>query len=160
MESRSKFFPLKSGQCHIYPDRIEIISDHALGRLLAKRGIQRVAVIYLLWLLAFSVAIWVSFFIENYFLVVFFSIAWLFCLYAMWRNRRVSTASVIDRKHIRKVTYQEAIPGTARASFTIYFQPGKQLLQRKILLPSILQNGQMVAQSAYYMLKDEGLIKP
>lgn len=158
MESRSKFFPTKSGQCHIYPDRIELISSSGLDRMLAKRGVQRMVVIYFILLIVFGIAIGISLWINNYFLVAFFAIAWMFSLVSMWTNRNVSAATYIDRKHIERIDYEEAVPGQSRASFTVYFRPKKQLLRRKILLPSILHNGHMVAQSAYYMFKDEGLL--
>ncbi len=158
MESRSKYFPTKSGHCHIYSDRIEITSAASLPRILAKRGIQRVAMLYFLLLLVFAIATGISVWIENYFLVAFFAIAWIFSLVSIWQNRNISAASVIDRKHIQKVTYQEAIEGVSRASFSVYFQSKNQVLKRQILLPSIMHNGRMVAQSAYQMFKEEGLI--
>lgn len=158
MENRTKYFPIKGGTCYLHPDRVEIISNHFVGRLFSRKGLNRVAVLYFLSLIAMTAAILLSLWIENYFLVAFFAVCWMVSLFSIWQSRTRSLAAVIPRKAIEQIAYKEAVEGVSRGQFIIHFRSGKQLLTRKILLPSALNNGKAVAQSAYYMFKEEGML--
>ncbi len=160
MEANAKSFPLKRGSCHIYQDSIQIkgkgLSSY-FSHFFFKRGIQRVAIFYLLLAIAFLASLLLFVSIQNYFLALFFGIAALFSLRLLWMNRKVSFAPLIPKKQIEYISYHPAIPGESRTSFKIVFNSGKGILERKLTLPT--QKGEMIAQSAYYMVKDTGLLK-
>ena len=161
MRTGPKSFPTKNGLCQLYSDRIEINVNGAFGKLmrwLFGRGFKSMSVIYGLLFIGFVASTTIALIIENYFLAFFFIIFGLVSLYALWINRNVSIAPVIQRKEIEKVVYNEAIQGVSRASFDIYFKPEGRMLKRKIYLPSLMQKGAEVANSAYWMMRDEGLV--
>ncbi len=160
MQPRSRSFPLRNGYCAIYPDRVEIGGNglnHHIMQILFNRGFRRLLGFYVLLVLLFIFALLFFIWLNNYFLALFFLMAALFTLYMMWKNRSLSFAPVIQRKEIEYIHYYRAIKGERRASFTIFFRPGKRLLQRRLILPT--QKGEMIAQSAYIMMKDAGEIR-
>lgn len=163
MEFRAKSFPIRSGTCHLYADRLEITFRSFSGTLIGwafRRGLHRVSVVYLLLIIAFLTALGATLYIQNYFLALFFLLAALFSLWMMWTQRKVSFAPVLTRDQIDFAEYLPAVPGQKRASFVIYFtnKKGKRL-QRIVYLPSASENGEMIAQSAYYMMRDAGFLK-
>ena len=166
MEPRTKSFPLRSGYCHIYPDRIEIEQRSVAGKLLhslLKKGSKRVFWIYGFLTLLFLIATLIAFSLTNYFLVLFFLVAAIFSLVNQFQKRLVSLATYIPRNQIQQVVYNPSVKGERRASFSIFFQPEpeKQVLQRDLLLPgSYQQRGEMVEQSAYYLMRDAGFLRP
>ncbi|MEM6631604.1 MAG: hypothetical protein AAF694_18125 [Bacteroidota bacterium] len=160
MQVNAKTFPLKSGSCHIYPDSIQIRGKgltHFLSNLFSKWGFERTVVFYGLLALGFIASSALSIGIQNYFLAVFFGIAALFSLRLAWINRKVSFAPTIPKKQIEYIEYLPAIPGERRNSFLIVYKSGERLLHRNLVLPT--RKGDMIAQSAYYMVKDTGLLK-
>ena len=162
MRTGPKTFPSKNGLCQLYSDRIEINVNGAFGKLLRwlyGKGFKSMSVIYGLLFVGFIAATAIAFLIDNYFLAFFFVVFSLVSLYALWINRNVSIAPVIQRREIEKVVYHEAVQGVSRASFDVYFRPEKRLLKRKIFLPSLMQNGAEIANSAYWMMRDEGLVE-
>jgi len=159
MQVNSKSFPLRTGSCHIYPDAIHIRSKglpNYFRQLLFRAGFQRYLVLYILLTLGFIISLLIAVGIQNYFLGFFFGIAALFSLRMAWVNRRLSFAPIIEKKQIDQIQYHEAVPGERRAAFTIVFKAGRHTLQRKIVLSG--RKGEMIAQSAYFMMKDTGLL--
>ena len=154
METHSRSFPIRNGQCHIYEDRIEIKT----GGLLEKLGAKSVFIPYLLLMLAFALAMLLSVWIVNYFLAAFFASAMLFVLYFLWTHRQLSVARIIPREQIESIEYHPAIPGEARASFKIWFRPRRQKRYRVIYLPGTSVEGAAIAQSAQMMFREEGLL--
>ncbi|MEM8889444.1 MAG: hypothetical protein AAGD28_15820, partial [Bacteroidota bacterium] len=66
---------------------------------------------------------------------------------------------LIIRRDIIEVNFQKAVEGKARASMEILFEEEGKKFKKLISLPSLMQNGAEVANSAYWILRDEGLIK-
>jgi len=162
MRSGAKSFSIKNGHCYIYSDRIEIVRTDPMGRLLRflfRRGYQRARILYLLLALAMAVATLLSFSIANYFLVLFFGIMTLLSLYASQVNRSVSFALTIPKRSIEQVTYRKAVQGEARAAFVVHFRPENRLLKRIIPLPTRSHNGNSLADAAYWIMRDEGLVE-
>ena len=163
MDSRTKSFPLRSGTCYIYPDRIEIEQHSLAGKLLhriLRKGSKRVFWNYLALTIIFLVAALVAATLTNYFLVLFFLVAAGFSLVNQFQKRNLSLATLIPKDQIEQVTYAPSVEGERRASFTVYFQPEKRLLRRELLLPGRYQkNGEMVEQSAFYLMRDAGLLQ-
>ena len=95
--------------------------------------------------------------LQNYFLAVFLAIAALFSLRLAWINRKISFAPFISKKQIEYISYHPAVPGESRTSFQIIYNSGKRTLIRRLTLPT--KKGEMIAQSAYFMVKDTGLLK-
>ena len=160
MQVNAKTFPLRSGSCHIYPDSIHIRGKGAsyfLSRLFSKWGFERIVVFYGLLTIGFLACLLLAVGIQNYFLALFFAIAAIFSLRMAWINRKVSFAPVITKKQIEYIEYLPAIPGERRSSFLIVYHSGERTLHRKLVLPT--RKGDMIAQSAYYMVKDTGLLK-
>ncbi len=160
MQQRTRSFPLRKGYCVIYPDRIQIEGkdiSHRIIQLLYKWGITRALLFYTLLTFVFVGALFFFIWLNNYFLALFFLGASLFTIYLMWQNRALSFAPVIIRKEIDYIYYYPTIPGERRASFTIFYTPGKKRLKRRLILPT--QKGDMIAQSAYIMMKDAGEIR-
>ena len=108
---------------------------------------------------AFLLALAISLWIVNYFLAFFFFGAALVTLYGLWTNRQVSLTPMITRRDILEVNFQKAIEGKARASMEILFEEEGKKFKKLVSLPSLMQNGAAVENSAYWILRDEGLIK-
>ncbi len=162
MRSGSKSFSTKNGVCHLYPDRIEIDRQDWVGvlsRFLFKKGYQRAWVLYLLLTLAMVIGLILSLSIANYFLVFFFVVMSLASVAAAFKNRDLSFIPVIPKKSIEKVVYRKAIESQSRAAFTIYFRPENRLMRRMILLPTRTHQGTSLADTAYWMMRDEGLVE-
>ncbi len=162
MRGGVKSFNTKNGYCHIYPDRLEIIRKDAVGWItlfLTKRGYRRAWVLYLLLSIAMVIATMLSISIGNYFLVLFFLLATLLTLGAAWKNRDLSFAPVIQKKNMDKVVYHRAVEGESRATFVVYFKTSEEsskLLRRIIPLPTRTHQGTSLADTAYWMMRDEG----
>ncbi|RMG68090.1 MAG: hypothetical protein D6722_12215 [Bacteroidetes bacterium] len=162
MRGGSKSFATKNGSCHLYPDRIEIENHDLAGRLgafLYRRGFRRAWVLYLLLALGMALAAASSYLIDNMFLAAFFAILVPVALIGLWTQRSVTYAPVIPRKEIESVVYRPAVKGVSRATFIIFFRPRKRLMQRLIPLPGITQQGTSLADTAYWMMREEGLVE-
>lgn len=161
MRSATKSFAIKDGLCLIYPDRLECQYRGLRGRWLRwanRKGWVGQGGWYVLAALGFLGAVGLSIGINNWFLAFFFVVCALLALAAAWANRHATWQLVIDRKHIERVQYHPPIDGQARGSFLIDYRPGRRLRRRKISLPSLLQGGKEIANSAFWMMRDEGLI--
>lgn len=162
MRGGSKSFVTKNGHCHLYPDRIEIEHHDIPGRLgafLYRRGLRRAWVLYLLLSLAMSAAAGASILIENFFLAFFFGVLALAALAGVWTQRNMTYAPVVPRSQIESVVYRPAVTGVSRAAFVVYFRPRRRLVQRLISLPSLTQHGTSLADTAYWMMREEGLVE-
>lgn len=162
MRSGSKSFPTRNGTCQIFTDRIEFHGQGLSGRLsnwLYNKGFKRVSILYALLFFTFLLALVISLWIVNYFLAFFFFGASLVALYGLWTNRQVSLTPLITRRDIIGVNFQKAVEGKARASMEILFEEEGKKYKKLVSLPSLMQNGAAVENSAYWILRDEGLIK-
>lgn len=161
MEPKAKRFPTLHGFCVIYSDRVEIVDQRMLGRLnqwLNNNKLSGKRVFYIVLILFFLLAALVSFVLEIYFLLIFFMASLAFVFHDIWKNRKLSFAPLIPKKDITEVHYLEAVPGERRAAFHIYFQIKEKVRLRRIQLPRQSKQTTMVAQSAYQMMKDAGLL--
>jgi hypothetical protein len=159
---RTRSFSTRNGYCHLLSDTIKLEYPGLTGKLhawLERRGWRSVGWLYLLLAVGFGLAVLLALGIENYFLALFLGVFGLIALYGSWARRKYAISPVIQRKHIESVQYFPAVKGISRARFEVYFRPGKRLFIREIPLPSLLQNGQTEAQSAYWMMREEGLIQ-
>ncbi len=159
---RTRSFDIKNGYCQIYSDRIELQYKGLSGaflRWLSRRGWRGEGLLYLMLTILFALLTLTAIIIENYFLALFFAVFSGVTLFALFQRRQYAFSLKIPRSEIEKVEYKEAVKGVSRAKFIIHFRPKKRLFLREILLPSLMQNGQSVAQSAYWMMRDEGLIQ-
>lgn len=162
MRSGSKSFPTRNGVCQVFSDRIEFQGNGLTGKLsnwLYNKGFKRVSILYGLLFLGFVLALGISLWLDNYFLAFFFFISALLDLYALWLNKDISMTPLIIRRNIHQVNFQQAVEGKARASFEIFFEEEGRNYKRKVSLPSLMQNGAAVANSAYWIFRDEGLLK-
>lgn len=161
MRAASKTFPLKDGQCVLFQDRIELEYNGLRGRWLAwanKRKLTSVGFWYVMTGIGFLLAAVFSAIIDNWFLAFFFILFLALCIGASWFNRQASLRTTIQKKEIVKVEYQEAIQGESRAYFRVFFRPGTKMRMRKLPLPGRHQQGGQIANSALWMLKEEGLL--
>jgi len=161
MKSGAKSFNIKGGYCYLYPDRIEVLRQDALGQLTAflfRRGYQRALVLYLLLSVLMVLGALITALIDNYFLASFFTLLIPFSLGAAWFNRDLSFAPVIPKRSVEHVEYRRAVQGESRAAFIISFRPEKRLLRRVISLPTHTHRGTSLADTAYWMMRDDGLI--
>ncbi len=159
---RTRSFSTKNGYCNLLPDRIELESRGLGGKIEGKMesmGWRSVGLLYLFLALGFFLSGLLSIYIDNYFLATFFAAFGLISLYASWMRRKYAFSRTMLRKEIEAVRYYEAVKGVSRARFEVDFRPKKRLYIREILLPSLSQNGQTEAQSAYWMMREEGLIQ-
>lgn len=161
MRAASKTFPLKDGQCVLYQDRMELEYSGLRGRWLSwanKRKLTSVGFWYVMTGIGFLCAAVFSTIIDNWFLAFFFFLFLILCIAASWFNRQASLRTTIQKKEIIKVEYQEAVQGESRAYFRVFFQPGNNIRLRKLALPGRHQQGGQIANSALWMLKEEGLM--
>lgn len=162
----AKTFSIRSGSCTIYRDRIEIFqSDFSgqMGKWLFQRKIFTAGPTYLLLALGLLLASGLAFAIQNFFLCAFLFATSIIGLFLFFQNRKLSFVPRIERVQIKEITYQEAIPGKSRPQFEVEFCPKPEenpdfTLIRRIVLPNTLHKGTSVADTAYWILKDEGLI--
>ncbi|MEL6133030.1 MAG: hypothetical protein AAFR59_06655, partial [Bacteroidota bacterium] len=101
-----------------------------------------------------------SFSLNNYFLTGFLAAAALLMVYYAVSKRKQTFAKVIYRSEIQSFVYHASNPGVSRAHFEIQFLPSARTkpLTRLIQLPTRTYNGASLADTAYWMIKDEGLI--
>ncbi|MEL6675031.1 MAG: hypothetical protein AAFR61_22680 [Bacteroidota bacterium] len=161
MRQGPKSFPTRNGYCQVFSDRIEIHTDGLAGQLsrwFYSKGIRRVSIFYVLSSLAFLIASFVAIGIGNWFLAVFFFLAVALSVYALFINRQNSIAPLILRKDIDKVDYQAAVKGESRAAFTIFFKDHGKAMKRRVPLPSLMQNGAEIANTAFWIMRDAGLV--
>ncbi|MCI4671535.1 MAG: hypothetical protein MRZ79_25555 [Bacteroidia bacterium] len=166
MRSSTKSFNIRSGRCTIYRDRVEILQEDISGKIgnwLFKRNIHSAGPVYLLAALLLFIASLLSLTLTNYFLLTFLIATTVVAIYLFFQNRNYSLAPLIQRDQINQIRYHEAIPGKSRPYFEISFSPKKEekpdlVLLRKIVLPNTRHKGTTVADTAYWILKDEGLI--
>lgn len=161
MRASHKSFPLKDGQCIVYPDKLEIEISGLKGifiRWINRRKLTSVGFWYVMAGLGFFIATVLSAVIDNWFLAFFFLVFVVLCVIASWRNRHSSLRTQIPRKMIQSIDYQEAIQGESRATFDIHFQPQSTTRIRRLNLPGRHQQGSQVANAAFWILKEEGLI--
>ena len=159
--TRKRSFPIRSGYCHLFEDRIEIEGQGLSARLqkwFAERGLRSMWVFYFLLFLLLLGSGLIALSIENYFLSTFFGAFALIALVALWQRRNIAFSPVIPREQISAVIYHSAVAGQSRARFEIRFQVGKRSLKRWIYLPGSAQNGASIAQSAQVMMREEGLL--
>lgn len=161
MKPGVRSFTIKGGQCHLYPDRIEIRRSDWVGSLtnfLFRKGYQRAIILYLMLAIGLFLAAVLALLIENYFLASFLLGMGVLAGGTAIVNRDLSFVPVIPKRSIEKTEYRRAIQGEARAAFIIYFRPDRQLLKRVILLPTLTHQGTSLADTAYWMMRDEGLV--
>ncbi|MEO0896518.1 MAG: hypothetical protein AAFY71_08985 [Bacteroidota bacterium] len=167
MRTSAKSFNIKGGYCSVYRDRLEINQHDVSGRVgkwLFQRGILSAAPLYLVLAILLLLGGGLGLVIQNYFLTFFLTLAAFMALYFFMQNRKYSFVPLILRQQIEKVHYEQAVPGKSRASFNILFAPDPEnrpewLLHRKLILPNTVHKGTSVADTAFWILKDEGLIK-
>ena len=160
----AKSFEIKGGTFYILSDRLEISSREWLtkiGSWLYTRGLQSAFWLYLGPCLLLLMGTGLSFTLNNYFLTGFLAAASLLMLYYAIARRKYTFASVIFRNEIQSFVYHPAVPGVSRAYFEIQFLPtnSSRALRRSVQLPSRMYNGASLADTAYWMVKDEGLIQ-
>ncbi|MDP5171795.1 MAG: hypothetical protein NWR72_16220 [Bacteroidia bacterium] len=161
MRSASKSFPLKEGLCVLHHDRIELEHTGIKGWWLAwanKRKLTSVGFWYVMAGLGFFVMSILSIIIDNWFLAFFFVLFMALCIGASWYNRQASLRISIAKSEIEQVIFHEAIAGQSRASFEVFFRPNKYLRVRRLSLPGRHQQGAAIANSAMWMMKEEGLL--
>lgn len=161
-QSGPKSFSLKTGNCYIYPDRIEIQRADIQGKFFSfmeQRGIHGAYVYYVITFLGLIGATFLTTLIDNYFLAFFFALSSLGALYGLWVNRQISFAQIIPRAQIESVDYAPAVEGVSRATLSILFRPKKRLFKRKLILPNATLQGTSLADTAYWMMREEGLIQ-
>ncbi len=162
MRATTRSFPLREGQCILHHDRIELVHAGLKGWFLAwanKRKLTSMAFWYFMGALGFLFTTLLSVIIDNWFLAFFFFAFALLSVVGSVAYRNLSLRTSIEREFIEDVVFREAVEGVSRASFEVYFRPNKQLRMRKLLLPGKHQQGGQIANSAFWMMKEEGLIK-
>lgn len=161
MRVSHKSFPLQDGQCIVYPDKLEIEISGVTGgfiRWINRRKLTSVGFWYVMAGVGFFIATVLSAAIDNWFLAFFFLVFVVLCVIASWRNRQASLRTQIPRKMIHTIAYREAVQGQSRARFDIYFKPQSNIRIRRLNLPGRHQQGSQVANAAFWILKEEGLI--
>ena len=162
MRATTRSFPLREGQCILHYDRIELVYPGPKGWFLAwanKRKLTSMAFWYFVGAVGFLATALFSVIIDNWFLAFFFFAFALLSVVGSVAYRSLSLRTNIERALIEEVVYREAVEGVSRAYFEVFFRPGKQLRVRKLSLPGKHQQGGQIANSAYWMMKEEGLIK-
>lgn len=157
----AKSFAIRNGTCTLYVDHVAIQGQDVVQRLangLYGRGMVSamplmMALAGLLVMASISTLV-----ISNYFLFAFMATMTALAVGYMLRNRNLSFTPRIEKSAIKKVDYFKAQPGVARARFVIYFTHNGQLLKRILTIPNRVYNGTSLADSAYWMMKDEGYL--
>lgn len=161
MRVAGRSFPLNDGRCVIHHDRLELEYGGLHGMWLRWANARRLTSVgfwYFIGALGFLLAALLSVIINNWFLAFFFLLFTGMSTVASWVNRQASLRILIEKKDIRSVEFHEAVEGVSRAYFRVFFAPSRHLRMRKLLLPSKLKQGTQVANAAYWIMKEEGLM--
>lgn len=170
-------FKTKTGYCEIFPEKIVLTRNGAVGALAdavgGKKSIVRILVIHtisiLFWLFLMGFAVLAAFanlafgqigvaiilFVCAFFLLGFS----LFGIVGVVSSFNNSVTPVIDRKSIQKVIFHKAIPFFTRAYFVVKFtdENGK-IKNRIIMLPGSMSGGKEETQKAFGVMKQSGLL--
>ncbi len=160
----AKSFSIRHGTCTLYGDRMEIHTRDFFSRVGAwayQKGMRTAAPLIFALISGLFLATILSLLIENFFLAAFFGISIILAGWYVAKNRTLSFAPKILKSQIARVTYRKAVPGVAWARFEVYFREKEQgrLLKRVLVIPNRIYNGTSLADTAFWILKDEGYLR-
>ena len=91
-------------------------------------------------------------------MTVFFGLIGVYLIYGIIKSRNNSATSIIERRDIKRVTYNPGISGLTRSRFEIEFNDNGQTKKRLILLPGTLAGEQSERNKAVQIMRDEKLL--
>ena len=158
MQVRPQSFPIAGGICKVQSDRIFIQQSSPVVFLANKWFKGKLSPIYLIsgiLLVMGCIAAWA---IRNYFLAFFLLVFAVYFFIMLGKSRNKSLKNELFKKQVEKVVYHEPIPGKSRGEFVIHFLEENKKFHRYISLATSGKKGLMIAQGAYHIFKDAGLI--
>lgn len=157
-----KTFKIKTGYCHILPDRIVLTRDGIIGNIsqtVVGNGISRILFIYS------ALAIFILFFAfqayqENKIATTLFRVAAaVYLFYKIKQSSNYSSTSSIERNKIKEVKFINAKYGATRSRFDVLFEDENgKIKTRLILLPGSLNDGENETKKALEIMKSEKII--
>lgn len=155
-------FRLKSGYCHILPDKI-VLSGDQNPSYLPPQAPNRIALALLFYLAVSGFLLFQAY--EVYIhgqtaLAIVLCAASLTLIYGIVLNRNNSTSNIIPRDKIRKVVFKQGSKGLTRTHVQVYFEDKDGKVKRRLLLlPGSLSGGDGETEKAVRILHTEGLIE-
>jgi len=156
-----KTFKTKTGFCHITSDQIILTREGVIGdmaKVMIGDSITGTLVVYGLLSIAFIFAAYISYLIDDIVIALFLGWIGLYLAYLVVKSRKNTATPVIDRKEIKRLSFNPGIPGLTRARFEIVFNDNGRLKNRIIILPGTLAGGQSEAQKALQIMREERLL--
>lgn len=158
---KEKTFRTKTGFCHITADRIILTRDGLVGNIsevTVGNNIFRILIIYGLLSAGLIYFAYDSFIKGDKATALFLGLIVLYLIYGIVRSRRNSATPVIERRDIKRVTFNAGTPGLTRPRFEVEFSDNGQIRKRLIMLPGTLTGGQSEAKKAVQIMRDEMLL--
>ena len=156
-----KTFRTKTGFCHVTEDKIILTRDGVIGKV-AKvtvgNNISRILIIYGLMSIGLIYFAYVSYVKGDTTTTLFFGLIGLYLIYGIIKSRNNSATPIIERKEIKKVTYNSGTSGLTRPRFEIEFNDNGEIKKRLIMLPGTLAGGQNEADKAVQIMREEKLL--
>lgn len=154
-------FPTKTGICTLTEDSLELSREGWRGGLAAVLfGKNNSRYRLTLWLTAVGslAAALFCLWLNNYLLLVFFLGFAGFYFFNLWKNRDISTDTVIPLANIQHAVYHKGVEGVSRPYFELSFVDiNKKPRRRLVILPAAGNGGREAAQTAQYLLREKGI---
>lgn len=158
----SKTFKTKTGNCHIYPDKIVLTKDGRFANI--GKGIVGESMVRGL-LIVGAMAIGLFYYSVTAYQASQFGLSVLYGLFALWvlygmvTSLNGSLTPVIDRMKIKEVRFKRAITGITRSRFEVMFEDENQKIKKRmIMLPGLLTNGKEETERALRIMQEEQLL--
>jgi hypothetical protein len=156
-------FVTKNGACIFHEDRLELSRNGIRGDLATlffgkDNSRHRLS----LWVTAFGALAAAIFclWINNILLLVFFLGFAGYYFFILYKNRDLSTETIIPYSKIHGLSYHSAVEGLSRPWFELHFTDSKgKLRRRQIILPAAGAGGREAAQTAQYLFRQYGIQK-
>jgi hypothetical protein len=156
-----KTFRTKTGFCHVTADKIILTREGVIGsvsNVTAGNNISRILIIYGLLSIGLIYFAYESYIKGDTAMTLFFGLFGLYLIYGIIKSRNSSATPIIERRDIRRVTYNAGTSGLTRPRFEIEFNDNGQVRKRLIMLPGTLGGGQSECEKAVQIMKEEKLL--
>jgi hypothetical protein len=158
---QDRTFKTKTGHCHVTQDKIILTRDGVAGD--AAKVISGGKLYVILCIYGLLSLVLAYFAIRNYIQgsvgMALLQGALAFTLiYGIIKSRNNSGTPEIDRKDIRRVSFDAGTPGLTLPRFEVEFVDNGKVSKRLIMLPGRVSGGQQEVTKAIQIMKDEKLL--
>lgn len=158
MQVRPQSFPISGGQCKVFSDRVTVEQKSPFILLVNKWFGGKLKPVYAILASILALGAIAGWLIQNYFIAFFLLCFSVYFLFILFKDGESSVKLELLKSQIESVVYMEPVPGKSRGEFEIYFLENEKRYRRKISLATGGKQGLMIAQGAYHIFRDAGLI--